>query len=339
MVTTDRSTWQCLVLQMFVVMLLPCSSIFVSVASAQPTTRPVEAVSHVLIVSIDGLRPDLLYLSETPNLRELCRTGTFTLWAKTTAASVTLPSHVSMLTGVVPETHAILWNGDLPLSQPVYPSVPSIFDLAHRDGITTALVAGKRKFSVLDVPGSLDWKWIAPHTTSEDPDVIAAATEILRDHQPGVMFVHLPSVDNAGHAHGWGSAEQLAAVKNADASIGQLMKLLTDLDLAAHTIVIITADHGGAGRTHGPDDARSRTIPWIIAGPGIRHGFDLTLLGRGSDVYVYDTFATTAAILGITVRGNIDGHNVTAAFEDQELMVSTFRPSMQPATQPAKVDR
>ena len=287
-------------------------------------------------MSIDGLRPDLLFFADATNLRELCRSGTFTLWAKTTPASVTLPSHVSMLTGVLPETHAIMWNGDLPLSQPVYPAVPTIFDLAHRHGVSTAMVAGKRKFSVMDVPGSLDWKWIAPNVSSEDPEVMKAAWDILSAHKPGLMFVHLPSVDNAGHAHGWDSPEQLAAVKRADDCVGQLIHLIADLGLESETIIIVTADHGGAGRTHGPDDPRSRTIPWIIKGPGIRHGFDLTLLGRGNDVSVCDTFATTAMILGIPTSGNLDGHPVSAAFEGRELLVSTFRPLMQPATQPSK---
>lgn len=304
---------------------------------AQPaTSRPVPAIDHVLIVSIDGLRPDLLYFADTPNIHALCLRGSFTFWAKTTPASVTLPSHVSMLTGVTPEGHAIMWNGDLPLKQPVYPAVPTIFDLAHRTGYSTAMVAGKRKFSVLDVPGSIDWKWIAAGTTSEDADVMRAADEIIRAHQPQVMLVHFPSVDNVGHAHGWGSSEQLSAVTQVDHLIGQLVQLLSELKLDEHTLLIVTADHGGAGRTHAADDPRSRTIPWIVAGPGVRRNFDLSRLGREQNVDIYDSFATTAAVLGIPVHGKIDGVFVAAAFEGQELLISTYRPAMQPATQPSE---
>ncbi|HEY7088821.1 MAG TPA: ectonucleotide pyrophosphatase/phosphodiesterase [Tepidisphaeraceae bacterium] len=305
-------------------------------AAAMPTTRPIAAIQRVMIISVDGLRPDLLYFADTPNLHQLCRRGSFTLWAKTTPASVTLPSHVSMLTGVSPEGHAIMWNGDLPLKEPVYPAVPTIFDLAHHAGYTTAMVAGKRKFSVLDVPGSLDWKWIAAGATSEDGDVNHAAEAIIRSHQPQLMMVHFPSVDNVGHAHDWGSDEQLAAISQVDRYIGQLIALLAELKLEDQTLVIITADHGGAGRTHGADDPRSRTIPWIVAGPGVRQNFDLTRLGREYNVEIYDTFATTAAVLGIPVSGHIDGKFISAAFENQELLISTYRPSMQPATQPAE---
>ncbi|MGH7682478.1 MAG: alkaline phosphatase family protein, partial [Candidatus Eiseniibacteriota bacterium] len=74
------------------------------------TPRPVPAITRALIVSIDGLRPDLLLRADTPTLHGLMRRGTFTMWARTTAVAVTLPSHVSMLTGVTPGKHGIEWN-------------------------------------------------------------------------------------------------------------------------------------------------------------------------------------------------------------------------------------
>src|SRR5688572_265896 len=50
-------------------------------------------------ISIDGLRPDLLLGADAPNIRSLIERGSFTFWAMTTDVAVTLPSHVSMLTG------------------------------------------------------------------------------------------------------------------------------------------------------------------------------------------------------------------------------------------------
>jgi hypothetical protein len=305
-----------------------------NLSPALPTTRPVPEIKRVTIISVDGLRPDVLLRAEAPNLRDMCRHGTFTFWARTTAASITLPSHVSMLTGVVPEIHGILWNSDLPFSQPVYPNVPTIFELAHREGYTTAMVAGKSKFNILKKPGTIDWSWVAPTATSEDPDEMTAAAQILRDHKPDVFFVHFPSVDNIGHLVGWGTDEQVAAVSRADGHIGQLLAITKELNLDDQTLFIVTADHGGAGRTHGPDDPRSRTIPWILYGPGVRKNFDLTRLGKSVDIQTFDTFATTAAVLGIPIREKIDGVFVKAAFENQQLLISNYRPPMKPATQP-----
>ena len=92
-------------------------------------------VAHVVVISVDGLRPDMALRGDMPNLRSLMSNGAFTFWAKTTAVSVTLPSHTSMLTGFVPEKHGVTWNSDLPSRKGVYPLQPTIFELASRAGI------------------------------------------------------------------------------------------------------------------------------------------------------------------------------------------------------------
>src|SRR5271170_1053254 len=175
--------------------------LFLTAAAAGQTPEPASPrVKKVLIISIDGLRPDLALRAETPNLHTLIKEGSFTFWARTRAESVTLPSHTSMLTGVTPVRHEIQWNRDLPFEHPVYPSYPTLFELAHAAGYSTAMAAGKSKFISLAKPGTLDWLYLPEKSTTEDPLVTEHALEILRDHRPDVMFVHLPSVDNVGHA-------------------------------------------------------------------------------------------------------------------------------------------
>jgi len=292
---------------------------------------------RVLIVSIDGLRPDVMLLCDTPNLRGLMKRGSFSMWARTTAASVTLPSHVSMLTGVVPEVHTIMWNGDLPLSEMVYPAVPTLFELAKRKGYSTGMVSGKSKFTALSPPGSIDYLWITKASACTETEVTDQAVEIMERDHPAVMFVHFPGVDGTGHAKGWGSPEQRVAVEVADASVGRLLESLAKLGELEKTTIFITADHGGAGRTHGPEDARSRTIPWIIAGPGVRADYDLTRLGKAVDINTFDTFATACLVLGIPIDRPIDGKAIVQAFENTELQVEvrdTKTVTTQPTTQP-----
>ena len=305
-------------------------------ASAQTPVnpRPVEQVRRVLIISIDGLRPDLLLRARTPNIRALFEGGTYTFWARTTAASITLPSHVSMLTGVVPEVHAIMWNADLPLDKPVYPNAPTLFELAKKSGYSTALCAGKSKFTIMAKPGTIDWGYYPSTLTSENPEVISQALAILREHRPDVMVVHLPSVDNAGHAKGWGTPEMMAAIEQSDECVGQLVRALDELRLRDSTMILLTADHGGAGRTHGPEDPRSRTIPWIVNGPGIRKGFDLTRQGD-LDVETYDTFTTTCQMLGIRIERRVRGRFVSQILEQRELLQPPAGGHPQPLTAPA----
>src|SRR5215471_16272928 len=183
---------------------------------AAPTRR-------VLLVSIDGLRPDLMLRAETPTLHELMRQGSYSMWARTTALAVTLPSHTSMLTGVRPGKHGIDWNHDLPFATPVYPKVPTLFEVAKRSGLTTAMAAGKLKFQALARPGSLDWSFVPARTVVTDEAVTDTAVGMIDRHQPQVLFVHLPGVDTAGHAHGWSSPAQMAAIEAADRCVRRLL--------------------------------------------------------------------------------------------------------------------
>jgi predicted AlkP superfamily pyrophosphatase or phosphodiesterase len=294
--------------------------------------KPVPAVKHAIIISVDGLRPDLMLRANAPRMRAMLDRASFSLWARTTPASITLPSHVSMLTGVNPEAHGIMWNGELPLKEPIYPAFPTLFELAKQSHLTTALIAGKVKFDIFDRPGVLDWKYFASTSEESDKEVIQNALKVVHDNQPDVMMVHFALVDVVGHAKGWGSPEQMAAIAQTDQSIGALFDLLDELKLTDSTFMILTSDHGGHGRTHGPEDPRSRTIPWIAVGPGIRKNFDLTLLGADSQIETYDTFTTTCTMMGIPIQRKVKGKFIPQILENPELI--TTRPSA--ATQPSK---
>ena len=293
--------------------------VLLAVRAFGQTTRPVPAIERVLIISIDGCRPDLLLRADTPVIHGLLAKASFSFWARTTAESVTLPSHVSMLTGVVPTKHTIQWNMDLPLEHPVYPAYPTLFQLAKQAGYTTGMVAGKSKFTALAVPGSLDWVFVPENAKSEDPVVGEQAVRMIHEHRPQVLFVHFPTVDNVGHAKGWASAAQLAAIAQADGCVGQVLGAMDEEKLTNSTLVIITADHGGAGMSHGPDDARSRHIPWIAFGPGIRENLDLTIYGS-LVIDTEDTFATACYVLGIPILRPVDGKAITQIIQRDELL-------------------
>jgi len=279
----------------------------------KPATRPVPGVERVMIISIDGCRPDLLLRADTPNLRKLFSNGAYSFWAKTTPNSITLPSHVSMLTGVDPRKHGIEWNSDLPLLVPFYPRVPSIFYHAKKAGYTTAMVAGKVKFNMLEVQGTLDASAIPEKTAKSDDDLAAVAADIILKVKPELMFVHLPGTDSAGHKYKWGSQEQMKAIESADAAIARVLAAAEEAGTLKGTVVIISADHGGMGNGHGPDDARARHIPWIASGPGVRSNLDLASFDD-LQIRTEDTFATACWLLNIP-HGKVDGTPVERAFK------------------------
>src|SRR5687767_5567424 len=81
-----------------------CSAHYVrSTAPPSEPTLPLASVSrNVVVVSVDGLRPDAIAKYSAPTLQRLMREGSYTLAARTIDPSTTLPSHTSMLTGQPP---------------------------------------------------------------------------------------------------------------------------------------------------------------------------------------------------------------------------------------------
>lgn len=277
--------------------------------------RPIPQISRVLVVSVDGLRPDLVLRANAPVMQGMLAGGTFTLWANTTDLAVTLPSHTSMLTGVPPTKHGITWNSAQPAGHRIYPAWPTIFEIARNAGLTTAMAAGKSKFSTLAKPGSLSLSFVPDSSITPDSIVTRIAVDWIERSAPQVLFVHLPDVDATGHGEGWGSPQQLAAVGEADRCIGRIVDAIRARGLQDSTFVLVTADHGGAGKTHGPDDPRSRMIPWIATGPGVCRGVDLTT-NADLTVRTEDTFATLCYVLGLAPPKPVDGRSVTKIFCD-----------------------
>ena len=98
-----------------------------------------------------------------------------------------------------------------------------------------------------------------------------------------------------------------------------LLGALEDAKLGDSTVIIFSADHGGAGKSHGPNDPRARHIPWIASGPGVRKGYDLTR-DATLTVNTEDTFATACWLLGLKPTGPIDGKPIEQVLADRELL-------------------
>ncbi len=124
----------------------------------------------------------------------------------------------------------------------------------------------------------------------------------------GLMFVHFPNGDLAGHDHGWMSRQQLRAYGTDDESFGYLLDTLKSLNLYESTLIIITADHGGHDTTHGTDMFEDMTIPWIAFGTGVQPKILTT------QVHTTDTAATAAFALGLPIPPEWDGVPVYEAF-------------------------
>lgn len=270
-----------------------------------PTVTPQPKISHVVIISVDGLRPDALDYADTPNLDALKAKGAYCPGAQTVSISVTLPGHASMLTGMVPEKHGILWG--LPYIGWPGMNGPSLFSVAHEAGFSTGMIFGKEKLNYLVLPDSVDKLF---GVDAHDTEVENHALETIQGGLPNVLFIHFPDTDRVGHEYGWMSSNQLQAVTFVDGLIGQVLAALERGGYLNSTLLIITADHGGHGLGHGDDSPIDRTIPWLAIGPGVRPGVTLT-----THIDTYDTAATALYALELPIPEVWDGQPILEIFQ------------------------
>jgi len=260
-----------------------------------PTPAP---SPKVVVLSVDGLRGDAIATADLPNLKGLALRGAYTWTARTVWPSQTLSGHASMLSGQDPKVHNVTWDEYVPEKGTI--TVPTVLSVARAAGLRTVMVVGKRKLQHLAAPGSIDSFVL---TERGDVDV---ANEAVTQVSAGfdLLFVHFPDVDITGHAEGWMSAAYLAKLGELDVAAGRVLAALPP-----ETTVIVTADHGGKGQTHGRDITEDMTIPWIVAGPKVtRRG---VLTGRVTQM---DTAATALYVLGLSLPSGCAGQVVREAF-------------------------
>lgn len=262
-------------------------------------------INYVVIISIDGLRPDAIEEADTPTLDALRTQGAYSPAAQAVLPSVTLVNHASMLGGMSPAKHGIYWNSNDPDLGKV--KGPTLFSVAHEAGLSTAMVVGKPKLEHLVLPNSVDNYIYAGFT---DLQVVSEAIPVIEDNMPNLLFIHLPDVDSAGHALGWMSLAQLLALNLTDGLVGEIVAALKSEGYLDQTLLIITADHGGTGFKHGSDSPEDATIPWLAVGPGVPAGVTLQ-----SEIVTYDTAATALHAFGLPVPETWDGRPVMEIFE------------------------
>ncbi|MEX0938637.1 MAG: Ig-like domain-containing protein [Pirellulales bacterium] len=220
-------------------------------------------VDHVIHISVDGLRSDLLQglISSNPAeydaFIQLENEGAFTYNARTDYThTITLPNHTSMLTGRPvlapdgqPDTVAHLWttNSDPSPSQTLHNNHPSVdyiystFDVAHDADLLTRHYGNKTKFSIYEQSYSAAAG--APDTNPEGGDngtdkiddtlitddlgamitPFIAALNSTPDGERTYNFLHFADPDLVGHGSGWGSNDWNESVADVNDDLAALI--------------------------------------------------------------------------------------------------------------------
>lgn len=268
-------------------------------------------IRRVIVVVLDGLRPDAIDTFDLSNLRGLATRHAHTRTARTVTPSVTAAAMGSLLTGVSPERHGLTSDRfHIPRSRGPVSPLPRLLEEAGY--LSTACMA--------EVP--LLYRRIAralarrlgvsrPSFDGQGADgILAAARPWLTSQRSGLLLFHWPDADRAGHAEGWMSPAYGAAARRMDAALGRLADA-TGLEHDPSTVLIALADHGGGGvkpRDHDSAHPADRTIPIVVAGGAVAPG------RRLGEVSILDVPPTILWALGVTPPPIYEGRPLIEAF-------------------------
>jgi predicted AlkP superfamily pyrophosphatase or phosphodiesterase len=242
---------------------------------------------HIILISIDGF-PAWMWKDPSlpvPTLRKLASEGAQTEAMTVSNPSITWINHTTMVTGVNPQKHGVLFNGLLvrqegnkpprieqwaPKSRLVH--VPTIYDVAHKEGLTTAEVdwvaikdADTIDWSFEEIPDAsrpIEQEMIAAGIMTEEQvgwmnpgpqrknmawhDLMwtRAASHIFKAHKPNLLLYHTLNSDGTHHRYGPANMASYTALAYADRLVGDLVQAVDDSGLRDKTTFVIATDHG-----------------------------------------------------------------------------------------------
>lgn len=258
----------------------------------------INAANPMLVISIDGLRPDAIKKAKATTLLTLIEHGTSFPNARTVRPSVTLPAHTSMVTGLDPRQHGLTWDDYRPYYGPV--RHVTALELVNRAGFHTAMIVAKEKLIHLNRPGSVDYF----KQTEKSGDAVRDAFQeyVEKNGLPDLSFLHLPDPDARGHIYLWMSSAYLQGVRAADEALRGILEIANANSFGKPLTVLITADHGGFAFNHMSDIDENNSIPFIAFGENIAAGVE-----KRNVVRPYDVAPTMLRHFGLAAPAQWDG--------------------------------
>lgn len=293
---------------------------------------------NVILLTLDTLRADHLACYGYPNIEtpviDRLAAGGARFEYVASAVPMTLPSHSSIMTGLIPPKHGVRDNGTFRLT----PDHHTLAELFHENGYATAAFIGafvldaryglNQGFDHYDDDLTLRYRLPTPNAPA-NPDrpanvVLDAALAWLDNHlqtnpdQPFFTWIHLfdahmPYAPPEPYRTRYADHLYDGEIAFVDAQIGRLVDTLHAHNLEYKTLLVLVGDHGEGLGDHGEDTHRQLVYESTIRVPLIFWAPGAVDPGTHSDSFVaatIDLFPTIADLTDLTTPETVDGRKL-----------------------------
>lgn len=245
---------------------LPAQTPDVVVQEERRNAPAQQAKPYVVLVSIDGFRPDYVETVPAPRIALFRRKGAAAPYMLPVFPSKTFPNHYSIITGMYPGTHGVvgnqMWDPVLrdsfrvgnPLTEmnPRWYGGEPLWVTAERQGmLSAALYWPGSQVPIGGILPTYHARYDKSVPSGARMDQVLKWLRLPPERRPHLVAVYLSEVDE-GH-HPPGSPEVRAAVTRVDSVLGLLLDGINGLPIAREVNVVLVSDHGiqdvRAGRT------------------------------------------------------------------------------------------
>lgn len=214
----------------------------------------------LLLVSLDGLRPDYLqkWNQMMPVLNKLSKCGTSAPFMQAAFPSKTFPNHYTIVTGLYPESNGLIDNV---MYDPV---INATFSLSSEQKSNPAWYLGQPIWHTARYQGlrsgTFFWPGSDVKINGSFPDIhrqfdgnvpfeervstVLQWLQLPEDQRPDFFTLYLEEPDKSGHSYGPDGEGMVPAVQDVDRIMGQLMDGLKRIGFHRCLNIIVLADHG-----------------------------------------------------------------------------------------------
>ncbi|KAI5196451.1 Phosphodiest-domain-containing protein [Aureobasidium subglaciale] len=222
-----------------------------------------------ILISLDGFRADFLYRNITPSLSAFVQAGVSPEFLTSSFPSVTFPNHVSLVTGLYPESHGIVGNSfwdpefheDFFYTDPARSMQPKwwngepIWITAEEQDVRTAIHMWPGSEAHIGTEPTFVDKYNGHELLANKVHRILGLLDLpgpldkdasLDSPRPQLIAAYVPDVDRDGHLYGPNSTEIRSTISSVDTMLGQLFSGLEQRNLTEIVNIVIVSDHGMA---------------------------------------------------------------------------------------------
>ncbi|PID61258.1 MAG: hypothetical protein CR986_03070 [Ignavibacteriae bacterium] len=268
----------------------------------------------VLIIGIDGCRPDALMKAYTPNIDTLLSNSTYSLDALTKPPTVSATGWSSILTGVWGDKHGATDHNNFGHTH--YDKYPDIFKFIedYNPNLNTASLVVWNPIND-KIVNHADFE----KNFDKDSAMAEAVAKRIENGSDDVMFIHFDDVDHSGHSNGFDPSIKpyIQTIEATDVLIGKILKSMRKRPNFKNEewLIMVTPDHGGTIKgSHGGKSFEERNIFFIASGDKVKNKKIEKVYNNSTKEYdfsktprIVDVPATVLAYLGIPLPAHFDG--------------------------------